>query len=91
MVHLVEKQTGGKQVPWPVADAELKAESPGGRIKTSEIGGAQGADLREAGSSRTPEAQNWESGKQRPLGKQLDRQEALSGSQGFSPPPPRIR
>ena len=44
MVHLVEKQTGGKQVLWPVADAELKAESPGGlgiplSIKTSEIGG----------------------------------------------------
>lgn len=29
MAHLVEKQTGGKQVLWPAADAELKAESPG--------------------------------------------------------------
>lgn len=29
-VHLVEKQTGGKQVLWLVPDAELKAESPGG-------------------------------------------------------------
>lgn len=30
MAQLVEKQTGGKQVPWPVLDAELRAESPGG-------------------------------------------------------------
>lgn len=29
-VHLVEKQTGGKQVLWPVPDAELEAEPPGG-------------------------------------------------------------
>lgn len=41
MVHLVENQTGGKQVLWPVPDAEFKAESPGGlraslSLKTTE-------------------------------------------------------
>ena len=30
VLHLVEKQTGGKQVLWPVHDVELKAESPRG-------------------------------------------------------------
>lgn len=28
MAQLAEKQTGGKQVLWPVPGAELKAESP---------------------------------------------------------------
>lgn len=37
MVHLVEKQTGGKQVLWPVADAELKAESPGGLSRNTSL------------------------------------------------------
>lgn len=60
MVHLVERQTGGRQVLWPVLDPEVKAETSGGletslSLKTPEakrpdnqIWDVQGAQTHEA-------------------------------------------